>query len=209
MLIIGAKGLAKELLEIFHKNNELDNLVFYDDINEDELRIFYKKFPILKNIEEAKEYFFKHDNSFTIGIGNPFLRKKMYHKFSEIGGKFKTTISKHAIMSSYDTVIGEGCNILAGSIFSNSIVLGRGCLIYYNAVVTHDCLIGDFVEISPGAKILGGVQIGNYCQLGANSIILPKVKIGNNVIVGAGAVVTKNLPDNCVAVGVPAKIIKQ
>lgn len=69
--------------------------------------------------------------------------------------------------------------------------------------------IGDFVEISPDVKILGRATIGSFCQLGAGTIILPDIKIGNNVIIGAGTVVTKDLPDNCTAVGVPSKIIKQ
>jgi len=52
------------------------------------------------------------------------------------------------------------------------------------------------------------VNIGNDVWLGGNVTILPGVKIGNNVVVAAGAVVTKDVPDNCVVAGVPAKKIK-
>ncbi|WP_412654540.1 DapH/DapD/GlmU-related protein [Hungatella sp.] len=52
------------------------------------------------------------------------------------------------------------------------------------------------------------VTIGNDVWIGGNCTILPGVTIGNNVIVAAGAVVTKDVPDNCVVAGVPAKIIK-
>jgi acetyltransferase-like isoleucine patch superfamily enzyme len=51
-------------------------------------------------------------------------------------------------------------------------------------------------------------KIGNNCFIGINSIIMPGVTIGNEVIIGAGSVVTKNIPDNCIAAGNPAKIIK-
>ena len=47
------------------------------------------------------------------------------------------------------------------------------------------------------------------CKIGSGSIVLPHVKIGNNVIVGAGSVVTKDIPDNSMVVGVPAKVIKE
>jgi acetyltransferase-like isoleucine patch superfamily enzyme len=55
---------------------------------------------------------------------------------------------------------------------------------------------------------LGKVKVGNLCSLGGNCTILPKIRIGNNVIVGAGTVVTSDVPDNKLIVGVPGKIIK-
>lgn len=53
------------------------------------------------------------------------------------------------------------------------------------------------------------VTIGDNCWIGANSTINPGVTIGDNVVVGSGAVVTKDVPDNCVVAGVPAKIIRR
>jgi sugar O-acyltransferase (sialic acid O-acetyltransferase NeuD family) len=208
MLIIGAKGFAKEVLEVVHQLNQLDNLAFYDDINDDISGSLYNKFPILKTTAEASKYFQIVDNRFTIGIGNPVLRKIIYKKFTVLGGIFTSTISQSGI-GNYDISIGEGSNILSGVTISNSVKIGIGTILYYNSIITHDCVIGDFVEISPCVTILGRCKIGNYCQIGANSTILPDLTIGNNVVVGAGAVVTKNIPDNCVVVGVPARVIKQ
>ena len=208
MIIIGAKGFAKEVLEILHQNNQLKELVFYDDVSNNLNEHIYNKFEILTTLKQAEKYFETIDNSFTIGVGNPKNRKVLYDKFINIGGKFVSTISDKALFGSFDVKIGHGCNILSGSIFSNSTKIGMGCIVYYNSIITHDCIIGDFVEISPSVTILGRVTIGNYSQIGANSTILPNLKIGNNVIIGSGSVVTKDLPDNCVAVGIPAKIIK-
>ena len=52
------------------------------------------------------------------------------------------------------------------------------------------------------------VEIGNDVWIGGNVTILPGITIGNNVVVAAGAVVTKDVPDNCVVGGVPARILK-
>lgn len=52
------------------------------------------------------------------------------------------------------------------------------------------------------------VKIGKNCWLGANVIVLPSITIGDNVVVGAGSVVTKDLPDNVVAVGNPCKVLR-
>lgn len=209
MLVVGAKGFAKEILEIIHQLNQLENLVFYDDVNNDMPEKLFEKFSILRTIEEASDYFKTIDNQFTIGIGNPFLRKKMFDKFTSLGGVFSSTISPLVNIGSFDVQLGIGSNILSGSVFSNSTEIGIGCLVYYNSIITHDCKIGDFVEISPNVTLLGKCEIGSFSQIGANTTILPKLKIGENVIIGAGSVVTKDLPDNCLAFGIPAKIIKE
>ncbi|MFY8180902.1 MAG: acetyltransferase [Flavobacterium sp.] len=209
MLIVGAKGFAKEVLEVLHQLNQLENVVFYDDVNKDIDDVLYNKFPVLKSIEQAQTFFKETDAKFTIGIGNPILRKKLYDKFTKIGGKFESTISPKASIGSYDVSIGKGTNILSGAIMSNSTNIGKGCIIYYNSIITHDCNIGDFVEISPSATILGRVIIDSFTHIGANVTILPNLNIGKNVIVGAGSVVTKDIPDNSLVIGIPAVIKRE
>jgi sugar O-acyltransferase (sialic acid O-acetyltransferase NeuD family) len=209
MLIVGAKGFAKEVLEVIYQMNQTENLVFFDDVNDDIKGSLYGEFPILKTTAEVLNYFKTIDNRFTIGIGNPVLRKKLYDKFISFGGVFTSTISPLATIGFHDVKIGCGTNVLSGTVFSNGTVLGKGCIVYYNSIITHDCRIGDFVEIAPSAILLGNVVVDDFTHIGANATILPKIKIGKNVIVGAGAVVTKDIPDNCVVVGSPAKIIKE
>lgn len=208
MIIIGAKGYAKEVLEILHQNNQLEGLAFYDDVNLELPDLLYDQFPILKNEDQVKEYFKNYGNDFTIGLGGPLLRKKMKEKFEALGGKLRSTISKFSDVGSYDVQIGEGTNVLSGVIVSNSVSIGFANIIYYNTIITHDVKTGDYVEISPGAKLLGRCSVGDFSSIGSNAVILPDVKVGKNVIIGAGAVVCKDLPDNCVAIGIPAKIIK-
>lgn len=209
MLIVGAKGFAKEVLEIFHQIGKTDNIVFYDDVNEDIGDLLFDKYSILKNETQVLEYFKSNGNQFTIGIGNPKLRSRLYKKFINLGGEYISTISPLAMMGNYEINIGAGSNILMNAVFSNSITLGKGCIIYYNVVITHDCELGDFVEISPCAILLGRCKVGSFTHIGANVTILPDVRIGKNVIIGAGSVVTRDIPDNVVAFGSPAKAIKK
>lgn len=209
MLIAGAKGFAKEVLEILHQNNDLEDLVFFDDVNDDVHGLLYQSYPVLKSLEEAEHYFKTTDQRFTIGIGNPALRTKLSEKFIKAGGQLTTVISATSEIGSYGVKIGEGCIIMGGARISNDVTIGRGTMVYYNSVITHDVEIGDFVEISPSVNLLGRAKIGNHCHIATGVTVLPDVKIGSNVIVGAGSVVIKDLPDNCTAVGVPAKIIKR
>ena len=207
MLIIGAKGLAKEVLEIFHQQNELANLFFYDDISTD-VPLLYGQFAVLRNMNQVAELFVT-DNRFTIGIGEPELRFKMYNQFTQAGGQLVSVISPFAVIGHYGTVIAPGAIIMAGTFISNDVNIGMGCLINPNCSISHDTVIGDFVEISPGVQITGHCQVGGYCNIGTNATLLPKIKLGIKVTVGAGAVVTKNVADRLTVAGVPAKALNK
>lgn len=208
MLIVGAKAFAKEILEVCHQNKMIENLVFFDNVDPFIGDKLYDKFPIIKTLENAKSYFEKTNNTFTLGLGNPVLRFKLKKQFEDIGGVLVSTTSSIAHIGTYGVEFGKGCNIFPGSSISNDVSIGDACIVYFNTIITHDCQIGNFVEISPSVTVLGRVKIGSFSQIGAGSTILPDVKIGKNVIVGAGATVTKDIPDNSLAVGTPSKVIK-
>ena len=74
--------------------------------------------------------------------------------------------------------------------------------------LTHDGGTLLYRNQIPDLEITKPITVGDNVYIGNNVIILPGVTIGNNVVIGAGAVVTKNIPDNSVAVGVPARVIK-
>lgn len=74
--------------------------------------------------------------------------------------------------------------------------------------ITHDGGTLLYRDQVPDLELTKPIRIGNNVYIGNNVILLPGVTIGCNVIIGAGAVVTKDIPDNSVAVGVPARVIK-
>lgn len=113
--------------------------------------------------------------------------------------------SSATILSSITT--NYGIHIFANSMVGVDVKLGHGVIINSSATIEHECKISDGVHIAPGATLCGCVEIGKQSFVGANATILPRIKIGQNVIIGAGAVVTKNISDNTIAFGNPAKII--
>lgn len=209
MIIIGAGGFAKEILDILFCEVPCNKIVFYDDVSKRDSDLLFGKFRIITDLEVARNYILSEDRRFTLGIGKPLLRAKFYEKFNELGGVFSSTISRNADIGSFDIQIGSGCNILSGVKVSSGVSIGIGCLVYYNTIITHDTTIGDFVELSPGVTLLGRSVIGDFTQVGAGAIILPDIKVGKNVVIGAGSVVTKNIADDQLVMGVPARSVKE
>lgn len=74
--------------------------------------------------------------------------------------------------------------------------------------ITHDGGTLLYRHLVPDLEITKPIIVGNDVYIGNNVIILPGVTIGNNVVIGAGAIVSKDITDNSVAVGVPARVIK-
>ena len=70
--------------------------------------------------------------------------------------------------------------------------------------IGHDTIIGDFVHVNPMVNIAGGSIIGNDVFIGVKATILP-AKIGDGAVIGACALVTKDVPPNVIAKGIPAK----
>jgi sugar O-acyltransferase (sialic acid O-acetyltransferase NeuD family) len=205
MLIIGAKGFAKEVLEVLYQNNYSEKIYFFDDVNVDCPNELFG-FKVFKSLDQVKSHF-KGEFPFTLGIGTPKARKLVCDKFEMIGGVLQSTISPFARIGSFDNQIGVGVNIMTGVVLTNSVHVGKGTLINLNCTIGHDSHVGEFVEISPGSHISGNCIIGDGTQIGTNATILPKIKIGNNVIVGAGTVVIKDVPEGVTVVGVPGRII--
>lgn len=96
---------------------------------------------------------------------------------------------------------------------SKTTVIGGGFVFAHPyATIINAEIIGDNFSClhctTLGATSKGRPIVGNNVSLGANVVIIGNVKIGNNVTIGAGSVVVKDIPDNSVAVGNPAKVIK-
>ena len=86
--------------------------------------------------------------------------------------------------------------------------IGSHVIINSGAIVEHDNIIDDFAHISPGTTLCGGVNVGESSHIGSNSTVIPCKKIGSNSVIGAGSTVVSDISSNALAVGTPAKIIR-
>lgn len=127
--------------------------------------------------------------------------------------RIEASSTKVSIYIGENVVIGDYCHIVGRKrlyIGDNTLIASR-VFISDTSHGSYDCELADSPEISPRDRKLSykPVNIGSNVWIGENVSILQGVTIGNGAIIGANSVVTKDIPDNCIAVGVPAKVIKK
>lgn len=177
-------------------------------------QLIFKKagFISVKNKVEFKD-------TYNISLGNFVTIKK--HAYLNGFSKKGLTINDHCLIEhhAYIKCQGQGgITIGKGSYIGpfTQIISVAPIIIEENVLVSGQCFIisgdhptkgtGDVSKMVAPAK---GIIIGKGSWIGANVKIVDGVKIGKGVIVGAGAVVTRNIPDNAIAVGVPARVIRK
>lgn len=101
--------------------------------------------------------------------------------------------------------IGVNCEVYGSVIIGENVMMAPDVVIYTSSH-KHDRI--DVPMREQGMTECEPVLIGDDVWIGRRVVIMPGVKLGNGCIIGAGAVVTKNIPDYSVAVGVPAKVVK-
>ncbi|BAU28095.1 sugar O-acyltransferase (sialic acid O-acetyltransferase NeuD family) [Aneurinibacillus soli] len=211
ILIIGAGGHGREIAQLVRDINRKSNsweLLGYLDENKSLTNQWLNGFPVLGTLDLLQLELYR--SVYVIcAIGKVQVRKKLVNhlknKFSWV--KFATLIHPTAVVGD-EIVIGEGSVICANSVVTTNVTLGQHVLINYGCTIGHDSLLEDFATILPGSNLSGNVTIRTCVEVGTGTAIIPGVEIKANTIVGAGAVVTRSLPADCTAVGVPAKVMK-
>ena len=187
--IYGASGHGKVVADVA-KSAGYREIVFLDDNGELKFSPDLPKFPVI------------------IAIGDNKIRANLQKKVSEAGFEIATLIHETAVISP-TAKIGRGVVIMPNVVVNADAIIGDGVILNSACIIEHDCVISEFSHISPNSALAGGVEVGEFSHIGLGSSVIQKIKIGKNCVIGAGSAVIKDIDDNCVAVGVPAKVIRK
>lgn len=105
--------------------------------------------------------------------------------------------------------IAPGVWINAGCIIGYKAEISSGVIINTGAHIDHHNVLERCCQIDPGVVTAGFVTLRSCCHVHTGATIINRIEIGKNSIIGAGSVVIKNIPSNCTAVGVPARVMKK
>lgn len=206
--IIGAGGFGREVKTLIDTINKVENkynfLGYFDDALPQGTII--NDYPVLGNLDALESY--ANSISIALGIGNPVTKKQIVSKLSNKNIEYPTLIHPSVIISNDKITIDQGCILCAGSIITCNIAIGKFVTLNLMCTIGHDTIIDDYCSFMPSVNISGEVLVKESVYVGTGAKIINQLCIEENTIVGAGAVVSKSLPPNCTAVGIPAKPIK-
>ena len=209
IVIIGAGGFGREVKMLIDQINEgslqYNLLGFYDDSVQKGTEVF--GLEVLGSVEELNQV--TKPTAISIAIGSPKVKKDIKDKLSNPMLSFPRLIHPSVVLGIPSETIGIGAIICAGTIITVNITIGEFVILNLGCTVGHDTVIGNYCSFMPQSNIAGEVILGEAVYVGMGVGIINQVTVGNNVTLGAGSVVVKNISSNCLAVGIPAKVIKE
>jgi sugar O-acyltransferase (sialic acid O-acetyltransferase NeuD family) len=204
VIILGAGGHSKVLIDALRLQSvEIIGLVDADP-NKKGQRLM--GVPIIGSDEEVMMYS-PQKIRLVNGIGSVrvnLLRRQLFEKFKSKGYQFEKVVHPSAIIGAGIT-LSEGAQVMAGAIIQAGSRIGMNSIINTGSSVDHDCLIGNHAHISPGAVLSGGIVVGENAHIGTGAVVIQGVQIGDNSLVAAGAVVIRNVLNDEMVAGVPAR----
>jgi sugar O-acyltransferase (sialic acid O-acetyltransferase NeuD family) len=146
----------------------------------------------------------------VVALGDNALRERTVEAIRKQWPDFRFVTVVHPRACVADSaVIEEGGVVLAGAVINPAAVLGAHASIYTNAIVEHDAVLDAYVTLAPGAVTAGTTRIGRRSFVGLNACISHGVTVGDDVVIGAASAVIKPLAALSVAVGAPARVVRE
>ena len=209
VLIMGGKGPAVVIANaIDHANKigygEYQCAGFINDFEEeiDGYKVFGKFSDIHRLLDQG--YYFINT---LYKMGAQKKRVEMFNTLGIPDERLATFIHPLAYISP-SAELGPGCVMMPGATLSAKTKLGKCCLLMANSSVGHDNNIGDFNFFTANSCLGSYITTGYSVWFGLNCTIRGKLKIGNRASIGIGAVLTKDVGDDEIWVGNPAKLHK-
>lgn len=210
IIVFGGSDHARLVIDIIKKEDKYNIIGIVDDfIIKNKAIKGIKVLGKIKNLESILRLH-KEVNKGIIAIGDNYTRYLIANKIEKYRKNFSfiTTIHPSAIIGS-DVKIDQGTIIAAGVLINNDTHIGEHCYLAFKSAISHDSVLNDFSSLGPGVTTGGNVKIGSCTAVGLGANILNEITIGNHSMIGSGCLVVKNVADQKVVYGVPAKMIRE
>ena len=200
VVIIGAGGFSRELLQYVLDEGRLTVRGFLDDRDSADLEL-PQDYALLGRIAD---YVPVPGEAFVLAVGEPNVRAQIADRFLAAGGRFETVVHPRAYVASSAT-IGAGSIIAPFASVGASARVGELVQVHFYASVAHDVVVGRCTALSPYSVVNGGGRLGERVFMGTRATVNPLKAVGDGSKVTAGSVVYQDVPSGSIAMGNPAK----
>ena len=209
IILFGAGNHLQYSVDIIQKEAKHQIVGILDSRDETQGKNLFG-YDVLGKPEDLKRVITEHGiEAGIITIGDNWIRKLVKESIVNMIPDFKFVNAIHpSVIVGMNVKIGHGVIAMAGCIVNPGASIGNFTFFATGAQIEHDCLIADYASISAGSITGGHVRIGELAAVTLGVTIVDRVSIGYNTVIGSVSLVTKSLPDNVLAYGSPARVIR-
>lgn len=187
-----------ELYGLIHETDSYEEIVFIDN----------KMNSLPKCILESDFVDMPHSQfEIIVGMGEPYMRDKMYKKYKKMNYQFATFVHRTAVVQK-GTIIKEGSIVFPLCYIAQESVVDTNVLVHAGVRIENNCYVGANSFVSSGAFVGARTMMGESVFVGPNASIRDCLQIGNESIIGIGSNVLHNVDSGVVVAGNPARWIK-
>lgn len=202
--IYGAGGAGREAEELARLLRKWDEIVFIDDTAGPGVFLGVRRMPF----EQFQKQYPPESSEVIVAIGEPSDRKNLFLQVKNAGYSLVNLVHPDAHVS-LSAQLGTGIMIQKDVFIGCGAVIGDNVHMEPGVFIGHDSVVGGHCVFASKAALGGKVSIGQSVFVGLGASVRDRIAIGKRVIIGMGAVVIGGVPDDSIAMGQPAEIIKQ
>lgn len=209
--IYGAKGLGWEVMELAKTvqqfEHKWDKIIFIDDDVLGAESFKGNNSAYIISFVEAKTIYSPTEIEFAIAIGEPSVRKAVFSKVIDAG--YHCAILVHPDVNiPANAELKQGVIVQTRAVISCNTIIQENTFIQIAACIGHNCNVGAHNVISTNVVLAGACRTGEAVYIGIGVPIKESIEIGENSVIGMGSVVLRDIPENVIAMGNPARPMK-
>ena len=202
--IYGSGGVGREAEELARLLQKWNEIVFIDDIAEPGIFHNVKRIPF----RQFQQHYTSETSEVIIAVVEPTDREDLFIRIHNAGYSFTNLIHPESHVSS-SAQLGTGIMIQKSVFIGCDVVIGNNVHIEPGVFIGHDSIVEDHCVFASKAALGGKTSVGQLAFIGLGASVRDRVSIGKRAIIGMGTVVIEEVPENSVAIGNPARIMKQ